>query len=49
MLKRFTLAAVMLVLSATAFMAQMTTSGIVGKVVDSQGEPIVGAVIKATH
>ena len=49
MLKRFTLAIALLVLSTSALMAQMTTSGIVGKITDANGEPIVGAVVKATH
>lgn len=47
-IKQFALTALCLFVAFAAF-AQVTTSSISGFVKDSKGEPIVGAIIKATH
>lgn len=48
LIKNFCLAVVLL-LSATAMTAQVTTSSMSGKVADQSGEPVVGATVVATH
>lgn len=48
MLRRLNLLAMMMVLCAASAMAQITTSGINGKVV-SQGDEVIGATVTATH
>ena len=46
--KKLTLVLLTMVVSFTAF-AQVTTSSLNGRIVDEGGEPIVGAVVIATH
>lgn len=48
MQKRLQLLIAMLVLVVSVAMAQVTTSGISGKVT-SQGEEVIGATVTATH
>ncbi len=45
---RYLVAALTLLLSST-MNAQVTTSGISGKVIDNSGAPVIGATVKATH
>jgi hypothetical protein len=50
MIKKFRyLVVAIILLITTAINAQVTTSGISGKVLDNAGVPIIGATIKATH
>ena len=48
MLRRLTIIALMMLAFTTSIMAQITTSGINGKVT-SQGDEVIGASVTATH
>jgi outer membrane receptor protein involved in Fe transport len=46
---RFLLAGMLAIITSAAVSAQVTTSEIVGTVIDGQGNPVAGASVEATH